>query len=850
MGGVACQHVLDPAEPELEQVHLGEAELADALLASVSRGFDLAVEPPLRATLFTLGPDEHVIALVLHHIAGDGWSMAPLARDVITAYEARSRGCAPSWAPLPVQYADYALWQRELLGEESDPGSLVSRQVGFWRAALAGLPDEIVLPVDRPRPAVASYRGGSVPVSVGVEEVRRLRALAREANASLFMVVQAALAALLTRLGAGTDVPIGSVVAGRVDEALDDLVGMFVNTLVLRTDTGGDPGFRELVGRVREVDLAAYAHQDLPFERLVEIVSPARSMARHPLFQVALTFQNNPAVKLELDGLSVEPEPLETGVAKFDLLMSLTETAGGLTGTLEYATDLFDPETAEGLVSRFLRLIHAVTADPDVSLSAIDILDARERHTILHEWSGTGSSPGVPSTIAEEFEAQVARSPHAVAVVGSGVELSYAELDARAGVLARVLVGLGVGPERFVALVVPRSVDLVVAVVAVVKAGGAYVPIDPGYPAERVGHIVRDAGPVLAVAVAESEGVLAGFGRRVPVPDGVAPFSVFRLGGDSSGDAFAMDGEASGDVFAVGGGSRGVGGGEWSVSDVAVAGGGVGRLLPAHPAYVIFTSGSTGRPKGVVVSHGNVTRLLVSTEGWFGFDETDVWALFHSYAFDFSVWELWGALLYGGRLVVVPFGVSRSPGEFVALVAEQGVTVLNQTPSAFYQFMRAEREGPGVGLALRCVIFGGEALEVSRLAGWHDRGVSLVNMYGITETTVHVTYAALDPDSPAGLIGTGIPDLRVYVLDEFLCPVPPGVVGELYVAGAGVARGYAGRAALTAERFVADPFGGSGGRMYRSGDLARWGRAGRLEYLGRADQQVKIRGFRIELGEV
>ncbi|MET8390270.1 condensation domain-containing protein, partial [Streptosporangium canum] len=515
VGGVACQRVLDPAEPELEQVHLGEAELADALLASVSRGFDLAVEPPLRATLFTLGPDEHVIALVLHHIAGDGWSMAPLARDVITAYEARSRGCAPSWAPLPVQYADYALWQRELLGEESDPGSLVSRQVGFWRVALAGLPDEIALPADRPRPAVASYRGGSVPVSVGVEEVRRLRALAREANASLFMVVQAALAALLTRLGAGTDVPIGSVVAGRVDEALDDLVGMFVNTLVLRTDTGGDPGFRELVGRVREVDLAAYAHQDLPFERLVEIVSPARSMARHPLFQVALTFQNNPAAKLELDGLSVEPEPLEIGVAKFDLLMSLTETAGELTGSLEYATDLFDPETAEGLVSRFLRLIHAVTADPDVSLSAIDILDARERHTILHEWSGTGSSPGVPSTIAEEFEAQVARSPHAVAVVGSGVELSYGELDARAGVLARVLVGLGVGPERFVALVVPRSVELVVAVVAVVKAGGAYVPIDPGYPAERVGHMVRDAGPVLAVAVSESEGVLAGFGRRV-----------------------------------------------------------------------------------------------------------------------------------------------------------------------------------------------------------------------------------------------------------------------------------------------------------------------------------------------
>ncbi|MEV4251480.1 amino acid adenylation domain-containing protein, partial [Streptosporangium canum] len=505
------------------------------------------------------------------------------------------------------------------------------------------------------------------------------------------------------------------------------------------------------------------------------------------------------------------------------------------------------------------------------------------------------------------FEAQVARSPHAVAVVGSGVELSYGELDARAGVLARVLVGLGVGPERFVALVVPRSVDLVVAVVAVAKAGGAYVPIDPGYPAERVGHIVEDARPVLAVAVAESEGVLAGYGRRVSLPEGVSPFSVFRLdgeasrdavaaggeshgadggsvsvaaGGECSGDAVAasgdcsrdavvVGGEASCDASVVGGESHGVGGGGRAVpvavggggravSGVAGAGGGGGRLLPAHPAYVIFTSGSTGRPKGVVVSHGNVTRLLGSTEGWFGFDETDVWALFHSYAFDFSVWELWGALLYGGRLVVVPFGVSRSPGEFVALVAEQGVTVLNQTPSAFYQFMRAEGEGSGVGLSLRYVIFGGEALDPGRLGDWYDRHPEtapvLVNMYGITETTVHVTYAALDRETAVSgvgsVIGVGIPDLRVYVLDEFLCPVPPGVVGELYVAGAGVARGYAGRAALTAERFVADPFGGSGGRMYRSGDLARWGRAGRLEYLGRADQQVKVRGFRIELGEV
>ncbi|MFI9436973.1 amino acid adenylation domain-containing protein, partial [Streptosporangium sp. NPDC052375] len=855
VGGVACQRVLDPAAPPVEVVQAGGDRLGPALMAAVGRGFDLAVEPPLRVCLFEVDASTHVLLLVLHHIAADGWSMAPLARDVVVAYAARSGGRAPSYAPLPVQYADYALWQRELLGEESDPGSLVSAQVAFWRSALAGLPEEITLPADRPRPAVASYRGETVRFEIGPDLHRGLIGVAREAGASLFMVVQAALAALLTRLGAGNDIPIGSVVAGRTDEALDDLVGMFVNTLVLRTDTGGDPSFRELVGRVRETDLAAYAHQDLPFERLVEIVNPVRSMARHPLFQVMLAFQNNPPAVLEVDGLSIGVEPFTPATAKFDLQFTLAERPeGGIEGGLEFSLDLFDRRTADDIVTRFHLLLEAVVADPGAPIGRIEILTPAERLTILGDWAGTGAAP-VPSTIVDRFEAQVARSPHAVAVVGVDEEVSYGELDARAGALAEVLVGLGVGPERCVALAVPRSVELVVAVVAVLKAGGAYVPVDPGYPADRVGCIVEDAAPVLGVATPDTEGVLAPYGRRVPLPDAASPFSVFSLRGVSSRDASAAvaapDGEDGRQRQAVpavegpagdGAGAAGPGDGR------GVAG--AGRLLPAHPAYVIFTSGSTGRPKGVVVSHGAVTRLLASTEGWFGFDETDVWALFHSYAFDFSVWELWGALLYGGRLVVVPFEVSRSPGEFVRLVADRGVTVLNQTPSAFYQFAQAERDNPGMELSLRHVIFGGEALEVSRLADWHGRGVSLVNMYGITETTVHVTHALLTPDSPAGLIGTGIPDLRVYVLDGGLCPVPPGVVGELYVAGAGLARGYVGRAALTAERFVADPFGGAGGRMYRSGDLARWDRAGRLEYLGRADAQVKVRGFRIELGEI
>ncbi|WP_433240266.1 amino acid adenylation domain-containing protein [Streptosporangium sp. CA-135522] len=864
--GVACQRVLDTADPALDMIWAGAgrggADRIDAdrigsvLAAEAGRGFDLAAEPPLRARLFELDSSTHVLLLVLHHIAADGWSLAPLARDVITAYAARSRGRVASWAALPVQYADYALWQRELLGRESDPDSLISRQVGFWRAALAGLPEQIVLPVDRPRPAVASYRGGSVAVTVGAEVARGLTVLAREVNASVFMVVQAALAGLLTRLGAGCDVPIGTPVAGRTDEALDDLVGMFVNTLVLRTDTGGDPSFRELVGRVREGDLAAYAHQDVPFERLVEIVNPVRSMARHPLVQVMLTFQNNPSAVLELDGLTATVEPFTPATAKFDLQLTLAERpGGGLEGGLEFSLDLFDRQSAEDIVARFHRLLESVVADPDVTLGQIEILDARERRTILDDWAGTGAAPD-PTTIVEEFEAQVARSPHAVAVTGAGVELTYGELDARAGVLAGVLAGLGVGPERLVALVVPRSVELVVAIVAVVKAGGGYVPIDPGYPADRVGYILQDAAPMLAVTVPGSEGALTAQGHRVPLPGTASPFSVFALhgshpragsspGGDSGGDSRQEDGTPARAVLAVG-------------APAQTPRGGVGRVLAAHPAYVIFTSGSTGRPKGVVVSHGAVTRLLASTEGWFSFDETDVWVLFHSYAFDFSVWELWGALLYGGRLVVVPFEVSRSPGEFVELVRRERVTVLNQTPSAFYQFMRAERAVSGAGSSLRYVIFGGEALDPGRLEEWYDRHPEtapvLVNMYGITETTVHVTYAPLDRRmavSGAGsAIGVGIPDLRVYVLDGFLRPVPVGVAGELYVAGPGLARGYAGRAALTAERFVADPFGGAGGRMYRSGDVARWDRAGRLEFVGRVDAQVKVRGFRIEPGEV
>ncbi|MFV2179873.1 condensation domain-containing protein, partial [Actinomadura sp. LOL_011] len=419
-GGVPRQVVLDPAaaRPELEITATTEAELPMRLAMAAGYAFDLSAEPPLRTHLFRIAPDEHVALLLMHHLGGDGWSMAPLARDFITAYASRAEGRAPDWAPLPVQYADYALWQQELFGSEDDPGSLISRQIAHWREALDGLPDELPIPTDRPRPAEASHRGATARFRLGADVLDGVRRIARETGASPFMVAQAAFAALLTRLGAGTDVPIGSPIAGRTDEALDDLVGMFVNMLVLRTDTSGDPTFHDLIARVKETDLAAYAHQDVPFERLVEVLNPPRHLARHPLFQIGLTFQNNPEARLELPGFSAELEPLHAGAARFDLLMILTEREDGLDGELEYALDLFDPATAERLVARFERYLGALLADPDASIGAPDVLDADERAAVLGDWAG-GTAPARPverATIPALFEARAAERPGAVAV--------------------------------------------------------------------------------------------------------------------------------------------------------------------------------------------------------------------------------------------------------------------------------------------------------------------------------------------------------------------------------------------------------------------------------------------------
>ena len=841
-GGQPYQQVLDPAGLEwgLEPVLVVESDLAAVVAGICGEPFDLAVGVPLRARLLRLGAGEHVLVVVIHHIATDGWSAGPLARDLSVAYAARRRGQVPGWAPLPVQYADYAIWQRELLGDLDDPGSVVAGQVGWWRRALAGMPAELALPAVRPRPPVPSHRGISVPLEVPGPVHAGLAGLARQQGVTMFMVVQAGLALLLARLGAGSDIPVGSPVAGRTDEALDELVGFFVNTLVLRTDLGGDPSFTQLLGRVRESWLGALEHQDVPFERLVEVLAPDRSLARHPLFQVMLALQNVGTVAARaaaLPGITAAPVLAGPAQVRFDLDVAVSEVMGadgrlgGLRGLVTGAADLFDEETVRGFAGRLGRVLAGVAAGPQVRLHEVAVLEAAERAQVLAGWNDAAAGPVPAGTVPELVAARAAGIPDAVAVVCGGVHVSYGELDARAGRLAQVLVSRGAGPDSVVAVVMGRCAELVMVLLAVLKAGAGYLPVDPGYPAGRIEFMLADAVPVLVVADASGAAALPG-----PVLGAAGVVAVDEPG-------------LAGWVAGGGGGLPGD------------AGAGVGRVLrPGHLAYVIYTSGSTGVPKGVGVAHRGVVSLLEVAAARFGFGAGDVWSWFHSFAFDFSVWEIWGALVSGGRLVVVPVEVSRSPVEFGGLLARERVSVLSQTPSAFYSLVAADADGRGGvrGLALRLVVCGGEALDVRRLGAWYSRhrddAPVVVNMYGITETTVHVTCQVLDEGLAQGvaggsLVGRGIAGLRVFVLDEWLCPVPAGVVGELYVAGAGLARGYAGRAGLSAQRFVACPFG-TGERMYRTGDLAKWAPGGVLVFAGRADDQVKIRGFRIELGEV
>ncbi len=540
-GGQPCQQVLDLAGLgwRLPVTGVAEADLAAAVAEASGQPFDLETQIPVRARLLRLGPDDHVLVVVIHHIAGDGWSMGILARDVSAAYAARMAGREPGWAPLPVQYADYALWQRELLGDPGDPASMMAQQAGYWREVLAGAPAELALPASRPRPPVPSYRGHSAGLDIPAGLHEQLTGLAREHGVTLHMVVQGALAVLLARLGAGTDIPVGSPVAGRTDTALDELVGFFVNTLVLRTDVSGDPAFATLLGRVREAALGALDHQDVPFERLVEDLAPDRSLARHPLTQVSLVLQNQAPAGLELAGLNAVPLPASLRTARFDLVLVAAETfdgehrPAGMTGTVTVAADLFDPDAAGALAARLTRVLAAVAAEPGVRVHRVDILDPAERDFLAAQ-RGEDAGPG--RTLPELVAAQTARTPDTVAVASAGECLSYAELSSQASRLGQALTGLGAGPETVAAILLERSAALVIAQLAVTGSGAAWLPLDPGYPPERTGQLMRDARPALVIASAVTARLLPQGGPPVLLagPPGPARPGPVRPAGQAS----------------------------------------------------------------------------------------------------------------------------------------------------------------------------------------------------------------------------------------------------------------------------------------------------------------------------
>ncbi|HKU72447.1 MAG TPA: amino acid adenylation domain-containing protein [Pyrinomonadaceae bacterium] len=790
-----------------------EVKKKELLTDAARQPFDLTRGPLLRLTLLRFSDQRHVILLTMHHIISDGWSADILIREIATLYAGFVQDRPSSLPELPLQYADFADWQRQWL-----TGEVLDRQLAYWKQQLAEVP-VLELPADRPRQIVRSFRGARHSFRLERSLSDSLKQLSRREATTLFMTLMVGFKVLLHRYTGQYDISVGTPIAGRNRVEIEGLIGFFINTLVLRTDLSGNPTVRELLRREREVAVNAYAHQDVPFEKLVEELHPQRNLSHTPLFQVMMVLQNTQQTALELTGLILEGEPVASDTAKFDLTLTFKESEHGLFGMFEYNTDLFESATIERMVGHYEQVLSGFVNEVTQPISRLPLLTPLELQQFGSELQAVRREFPTDKCLHQIFEEQVLRSPDAPAVVFAGESLTYRELNERANQLAHRLQAQGVKSDTRIGLMLERSLEMIIAVLGTLKAGGAYVPLDPSYPQERLTLLLQDAGVSLLLTQQQ-------FGDKL---DAALARVIF------------LDRE-------------------WEDLDCESK---LNPSCPAYPqnlAYVIYTSGSTGRPKGVMVSHANVTRLFAGTDAWFNFNAGDVWTLFHSYAFDFSVWEVWGALLYGGRLVVVPYWISRSPDAFFDLLCTERVTVLNQTPSAFRQLIRVDESSEKRDeLSLRLVIFGGEALELQSLKPWIERHgderPQLVNMYGITETTVHVTYRRItDRDlttAPGSVIGEAIPDLDIFVLDKHLQPVPVGVSGQMFVGGAGLARGYLNLAGLTAEIFIPHPFSNvPGARLYRTGDLARRLANGELEYRGRIDEQVKIRGFRIELGEI
>ncbi|MFD8393580.1 amino acid adenylation domain-containing protein [Streptomyces sp. NPDC059680] len=805
--GTPEQRILPPEEaaPMFRVTDVAADAVDAALQEAACEGFDLDTELPLRTTVLRVGPEEHVLVFVFHHIAADGASMAPFLRDLLSAYSARHSGRTPDWPPLPVQYKDYTLWQRQLLGDEEDPESIAADQLEYWRGELAGVPQPVQLPLDRPRPTAAGHDGGHVDFELDADLLAGIGKLAAERGGTAPMVAQAVLAVLLHHVGAGNDLTIGSPIEGRADEQLDDLIGFFANTWVLRVDLSGNPSFGELLEQVRDRALAAYDNQDVPFERLVELLSPERTTSYQPLFQVMLAWQFEWS-QIEIPGLRVTPVPAGTGTAKFDLFFNIVPApSGGAYGRLEYATELFDHATAESLVDRYVRVLRQVVADPGTRLGAVDVLTGAE-HDRLAQLNDT-TAPVHAATVPELVAAQVAKTPDATAVVSGQTELSYRELDARADRLAAVLRERGVGPDVLVAVALPRSADLVVALLAVLKAGGAYLPIDPGYPAARVDLLLDTAGPALVLTDYAAASTVAKC--RLPV---------LHL------NDLCLDG------------GRAV-----EAPDV--------RIGPDNLAYVMFTSGSTGTPKGVAVTHAGVVNGVRDLRRTVHVGAGSRMLAATSVNFDVSVFEIFTALTAGASVEIV---------RDVLELAERGSwsgTTISAVPAVFSALLDqlATDGASGLELDVETVVFAGEALSADLVRKVQQAlpDVRVINAYGQTESFYATTFTL--PRQPAGTgaipVGRPLANMHAYILGPELTPVPPGVIGELYVGGL-LARGYHRNGPVTADRFVASPFGPAGARMYRTGDLAQWDENGQLKYAGRADTQVKVNGIRVEPTEI
>ena len=806
--GVPHQQVLAAGEKpfDLPVVDVTREERAAAVDAVAKQTFDLAVDVPIRASLVRTGPREHTFVLVVHHIALDGESLGPLLRDLTVAYAARKEGGAPVWEPLPVQYADYTLWQQDVLGDESDPESLAARQLAYWREALADMAQPLALPTDRQRPRVTRTRGDLVQFPVAPDLLKAVEKLAAEQDITVSMVMHSALAVLLHHLGCGDDIPIGAPIAGRTDEELRDLVGFFVNTWVLRVDLSGNPTFHQLLQRVRDRALAAYDNQDMPFERLVELLNPDRSTSYHPFFQVMLAWQE-PLGALDFAGLEAESETLETKTAKFDLFFNMIPDGSGGAGVrLEYSTDLFDRRTVESLAQRFVRVLGELVADSARAIGGIDVLDPAERHLLLDRFNDNATAPS-ELTVPDLFEAQVARTPDAPAIECDGRTLTYRELDDRSNAVAWELLRRGARPEDLVVLALPRTEDLVAGLLGILKSGAGYVPMDPQYLAGRAQTVLSEARPRFVVTDTATA-------QELP-PHDLASINL--------------------DLRA-----------EWDTP--AGAPDDAARLAPLGPdnlAYVMYTSGSTGKPKGAAITHRGVVngvrelvRVLDAQPGWKMLAGTSV-------NFDVSVFELLTTLSTGGTAEVVPNALALAERD------SWDGQVISGVPSVLGELVGHLDRTTDV----RTIVFAGDVLPARLVRQVREAlpGVQIVNSYGQSESFYATTFSLAPTQewaqSDVAPIGTPLGNMRAYVLGPGLAPVPQGVIGELYVVGTCLGRGYHGRAGLTAERYVASPFG-TGERMYRTGDLARWNEDGQLECVGRGDGQVKVRGFRIETSEV